>query len=251
MLNKVMIGRYYNVRSLVHKMNPIAKIICTFIFIIMSFLIFDLRFNMLISFLLVLMLLNTKVPLKIYLKTILNIKWLLLLILITNIIIGSNLVVTIITMLRLIYIVLYTAILTLTTPPTEIIYGIEKIFLPLKLIGLPVNKIALSISLVLKFIPTIIDQKNKILKSQASRGIDYYNSNLKGKFLAIHSSIIPAFILSFKKTNDLSDLVEVRLYNIDNKRVNFRQNRWGFYDTFLVLIHLAILILIVVKGVLI
>ena len=150
----------------------------------------------------------------------------------------------------MIYILLYTSILTLTTPPTEITYGLEKLFLPLKLIGIPVNKMALSISLALRFIPTIIDQGNKIIKSQASRGIDYYNSNLKGKILAIKSLIIPMFALSIKKADDLADSMEVRLYNVNSKRINFRQNKWHFYDTFLVLMHLSLFILIMKEVVL-
>ena len=245
MLNKIMIGRYYPVNSQVHKMNPLAKIICILLFIVMIFFTYDIRFNVIISVLLILMLLNTKVPMKIYIKTILSIKWLLLFILIINLILRTNLQVTIITALRLVYIVLYTSILTLTTPPTEITYGLEKFFSPLRLIGIPVNKMALSISLALRFIPTIIDQGNKIIKSQASRGIDYYNSNFRGKILAIKSLIIPIFVLSIKRADDLADAMEVRLYNINNKRTNFRQNRGGVYDTFLVLMHLALFILIV------
>ncbi len=250
MLNKVMIGRYYPINSLVHKMNPLAKIICVLLFIIMTFLTFNIRFNILLFILLILMLFNTKIPLNIYLKTILSIKWLILFILIVNIIFRSELQITIITILRLIYVVLYTSILTLTTPPTEITYGLEKIFLPLRLIGIPVNKMALSISLALRFIPTIIDQGNKIIKSQASRGIDYYNSNFHGKLLAIKSLIIPMFVLSFKKADELADSMEVRLYNINKKRTNFRQNKWQFYDTFIVLMHIGLFILIMKEVVL-
>lgn len=245
MLNRIMIGRYYPVNSQVHKMNPLAKIICILLFVVMIFFTYDIKFNIIISILVILMLLNTKVPIKIYFKTILSIKWLLLFIFIINLILGFNLQVTIITVLRLVYIVLYTSILTLTTPPTEITYGLEKFFSPLRLIGIPVNKMALSISLALRFIPTIIDQGNKIIKSQASRGIDYYNSNLQGKILALKSLIIPIFVLSIKRADDLADAMEVRLYNINNKRTNFRQNRWGLYDTFLVIIHLSLFILIV------
>lgn len=245
MLNKIMIGRYYPINSLVHKMNPLAKIICVLLFVIMSFFTFDLRFNALLLVLLMLMMCNTKVPFDIFFKTILSIKWLLLFILIINLVVGSNLEVTIITMFRLIFVVLYTSILTLTTPPTEITYGLEKLFSPLKIIGIPVNKMALSISLALRFIPTIIDQGNKIIKSQASRGIDYYNSNLKGKILSIKSLIIPMFVLSIRKADDLADSMEVRLYNVNNKRINFRQNKWGFYDTFVVLLHLGLFVLIV------
>ena len=250
MLNKVMIGRYYPINSLVHKMNPLAKIICVLLFIIMSFLTFNIRFNILLLILLILMLCNTKIPFNIYFKTIFSIKWLLLFILIINLIVGSSLNVIIITILRLIYVVLYTSILTLTTPPTEITYGIEKLFSPLKLIGIPVNKMALSISLALRFIPTIIDQGNKIIKSQASRGIDYYNSNIKGKLLAVKALIIPMFVLSIKKADDLADSMEVRLYNVNSKRINFRQNKWRFYDTFLVLMHLGLFILMMKEVVL-
>lgn len=245
MLNKVMIGRYYPIDSFVHKMNPLAKIICILLFVVMIFLTYDFRFNIIISILLLLMLSNTKVPFNIYLKTVLSIKWLLLFIFLINLILGTSLQITIITIMRLIYVVLYTSILTLTTPPTEITYGLEKLFLPLRIIGIPVNKMALSISLALRFIPTIIDQGNKIIKSQASRGIDYNHCNLKGKILSLKSLIIPMFVLSFKKADDLADAMEVRLYNVNSKRVNFRQNRWGFYDTFLVLMHLSLFVLIV------
>ncbi|MEG2322688.1 MAG: energy-coupling factor transporter transmembrane component T, partial [Bacilli bacterium] len=187
-------------------------------------------------------------PLMIYFKTILSIKWLLLFIVIINLIFQSSLQFTIITLLRLIYIVLYTSILTLTTTPNEITDGLSKFFSPLKLIKIPVNKMALSISLALRFIPLIVDEANKILKSQASRGIDYNNSNLKGKFLALKSLIVPVFILTFKSADSLADVMELRLYNVSAKRVNFRQNKWGFYDTFLVLLHLALFVLIIVKG---
>ena len=106
---------------------------------------------------------------------------------------------------------------------------------------------SLSISLALRFIPTIIDQGNKILKSQASRGIDYYASGIKGKFTAVKSMLLPMFILTIRRADTLSEAMQIRLYNINSKRTNFRINKWGFFDTFLFLIHLGILILIVVR----
>ena len=244
-----MLGRYYPISSLIHKMNPIAKLLCLLFFIIMIFFTNDIRFNVLLASLLLLILLSTKIPFSFYGKAIWGMKWLLLFILVINLILGTTLQTTCVTLLRIIYIVLYSTILTLTTPPSEITYALEKIFSPLKLIKVPVNRMALSLTLALRFIPTIVDTGNKILKSQASRGIDYYHSNLKGKFLALKSLLIPVFILTLKKADALADSMEVRLYNVDSKRTNFRQNRWGMYDTFLVLIHLSLFILIVVKGV--
>ena len=158
-----------------------------------------------------------------------------------------DIITTTISMLRLISIVLYTSILTLTTSPTEITYGLEKFLSPLKIIKVPVNKIALSISLALRFIPTLIDQGNKILKSQASRGVDYYNSNIKDKFMAIKSMLIPMFVITLKKSDDLADTMAVRLYNVNEKRTNFRVNKWSFFDIYMVIIHVCILILIIIK----
>lgn len=251
MLNKVMIGRYYPISSFIHKMNPIAKLLCLFLFIIMIVLTNDIRFNILLSVLLLLVLLSTQVPMIIYGKAIWGMKWLLLFIFGINLLLGTTLQTTSIAILRVIYIVLYSTVLTLTTPPSEITYALEKIFTPLKLIKVPVNRMALSLTLALRFIPTIVDTGNKILKSQASRGIDYYHSNIKGKILALKSLLIPVFVLTFRKADALADSMEVRLYNINNKRTNFRQNKWGIYDTFLILIHVSLLILIVVKGVIV
>lgn len=249
MLNKVMIGRYYPIPSLIHRMNSVAKLLCLLLFAVMIFFANDIRLNLLLAVLLGLMLVNSKVPMALYMKTVWGMKWLLLFIFIINVIVGASLEGTIIMLLRIIYIILYSTLLTLTTPPSEITYGLEIIFSPLKLFKIPVNRMALTLTLALRFIPTIIDTGNTILKSQASRGIDYYNSNFQGKLLALKSLLIPMFVLTMKKADDLADSMEVRLYNVDRKRTNFRQNRWGLYDTFLVLIHVSLFVLIVVKGV--
>ena len=248
MLNKI--GRYYPINSRVHDMNPVAKIICTLLFIVMSFLTYDIKLNILIFILLFLILINTEIPLKVYFKTVFSIRWLLIFILIINLIVKTNLEITIITIFRIIFVVLYSSVLTLTTPQSEITYGLERVFGFLKLFKVPVNKMALSISLALRFIPNIIDEGNKILKSQASRGIDYYNVNLKGKLLALKSLIIPMFVITMKKADDLADIMEVRLYDVNGSRTNFRQNKWSFYDTFIVLVH-VILIILIVKEVMI
>lgn len=247
MLNNFVLGRYYNLNSKVHSMHPLSKIICTIIFIIMIFICNDIKLMVLLSFLAILFKEIAHIPNNIYYKTIMSLKYILIFILIINIILNINIVVTIMTMLRLVLIVLYTSILTLTTSPTEITYGLEMFLSPLKIIRVPVNKMALSISLALRFIPTIIDQANKILKSQASRGIDYYNAGLKGKFIAIRSMIVPMFIITIKRADDLANIMTVRLYSINQKRTNFRINKFNFFDIYMILIHITILILIIYR----
>lgn len=247
MLNDVVIGSYYPVKSKVHFMNPVSKVLCTILYIIMIFLCQDVRLMLLLMLLSVLMIEIAHLPKSIYLRTFRSLKFLIILMIVIYYFIGTDLETVLNMILRLINIVLYTTILTLTTPPTEITYGLQKALSPLKLVGIPINKMSLSISLALRFIPTIIDQGNKILKSQASRGIDYYASGIKGKFTAVKSMLLPMFILTIRRADTLSEAMQIRLYNINSKRTNFRINKWGFFDTFLFLIHLGILVLIVAR----
>lgn len=247
MLNNLVLGIYYNNYSKVHYMHPLSKIICTVVFIIMVFICNDIKLMILLSLLAILFTEIAHLPKTIYYKTIMSLKYIIIFIVLINLIFKADLITTIMDILRLVLIVLYTSILTLTTPPTEITYGLELLFSPLKIVRIPVNKIALSISLALRFIPSIIDQANKILKSQASRGIDYYNSSLKGKFLAVKSMIIPMFMITIKKADNLADAMTVRLYSINDKRTNFRINKWYFFDTYMVLVHVTILVLIIYR----
>ncbi len=251
MLNKIMLGRYYPVLSPVHKMNPLSKILCTVIFIILMLINNSLFFTLLITAFIVLIILMSNVPLKIYYHAVRSLRVLIIFIIIINLIFGAGYQTTILMIARLVLIVLYTSILTLTTPPTELTYGLELFFTPLRMIGIPVNKLALTLSLAIRFIPTIIDQANKIMKSQTCRGIDYTTSKIGDKLTGVRSLMLPMIIHSFKKADELAMSMELRLYNIDKKRVNFRMNKWKFFDTYMFLVHLVILVLLVIKEVLV
>lgn len=248
MLNNIVIGKYYPVRSRVHLMNPLSKIICTISFIIMCVFANTIVMNFVLFALVILMILNSNIPFKYFFSTIKSLRFILLFTIILNFIFNIYFETTLVMLCRIILIVLYTSILTLTTPPTEITYGLEKFFSPLKKFKISVNRMALSISIALRFIPTIIDQANKILKSQASRGIDYYNSGFKDKMIAIKSLIIPMFVLTIKKADDLADSMTIRLFSIYKERTNYRINKWQFYDTYLVLIHIVLLISLIFRG---
>ncbi len=249
MLNNVMVGRYYPITSKIHKMNPLSKIICTVIFVILMFLTNDLFFIGLITGFVLLILLMSNVPLKVYFRTIKSLKILIIFIIIINIIFSASWQTIVIIVARLVLVVLYTSSLTLTTPPTELTYGLELFFAPLRLIGIPVNKMALSLSLAIRFIPTIIDQANKIMKSQSCRGINYNNFKIKDKLIGIKSLLLPMLIHSFKRADELATSMELRLYSINKKRTNFRMNNWRFFDTYMCLVHTTILVLLIIREV--
>ena len=248
MLNNITIGKYYPVRSRVHLMNPLSKIICTITFVLMCLFANSMLMNAMLFILVMLMIMNSHIPVKYFFKTVRSLRFILLFTIIFNMLLNIYFETTLIMLSRLILLVLYTSILTLTTPPTEITYGLEKFLSPLKVFKVPVNRMALSISIALRFIPTIIDEGNKILKSQACRGIDYNSSNIKDKFVAIKALIVPMFVLTIKRADELADAMEVRLFSIYRKRTNFRQNKWGFYDTYLVSIHVVLMFTLIARS---
>lgn len=251
MLNNVAIGRYYSINSPMHSLNPIIKIISTLLFVISVFFADTLTSNLGLFFIITFMTVSSKVPSSVYFKTLKSLRGLLIALFIINIIMGVGVKETAIIVVRLIFIVIYTSMLTLTTSPTEITYGLEKVFSPLKIIKIPVNKMALSLSLAIRFIPTILDQADKILKSQASRGIDYNNSKIKGKFMALNAMLYPMFSLSIKRADDLADAMEVRLFSINSKRTNYRINKVKIFDILVLLLHIGIIFLAISKGVII
>ncbi len=249
MSNNLILGRYYPVKSFIHSMNPLSKVICLFIFVIMNLISNSILFRILLLVLNVLIVYLSNVPTMVYLKSLSKMKIFLIFIFIINIIFGVNIITNILMVIKIVLLVNYSSILTLTTPPTEITYGLEMFLKPLNKLKIPVNKVSLSISLALRFIPTIFDEATKILKSQASRGVDYYNSDLKGKIEAVKTMIIPMFKLSLKRADIFADAMEVRLFSFDKRRTNYRINKWGLFDTVSVLIHSVLFILILVSEV--
>lgn len=249
MLNDIVIGKYYPVNSKIHDLNPTFKIISTLLFVISVFLTNDIYMHIILFAFLLLIISATNVPFKAYFKTIYSVKWLLLFILIINLIFKVSLTNSIVMILRIIYLLWYTTVLTLTTTPMDLTYGLQKTMSPLKKI-IPVNKIAFSLTLALRFIPTIFDQANKILKSQANRGIDYRYINLKGKLTSLSSLIIPIFNLTLKKADDLADTLEVRLYDINSDRKYSNYNAVGIFDMLYLISHITIIVIIIINGVL-
>ena len=243
MFNKYSIGNYYLKDSVIHKLNPLFKII-SLILSIISTLIANNLIDFLIIFIFILSIIYlSKIELKIYLKNIYTLRIFIIFIIIINLIFGLNLIETLYMVLKIIYLVILSAILTLTTPPTEITYGLEKVLRIFNKI-LPVNSIALTITLALRFIPMITMQAERIIKASSLRGIDF-NDGIKSKISAISNMIIPMIYLSLKKADDLADIMEVRLYNYGISRTNYRLNKWKIKDSILLVLNIVVLIMVI------
>ncbi len=133
--------------------------------------------------------------------------------------------------LRLIMIISFSSLLTFTTKPTDLTLAIERVLTPFKLVKLPVSELALMISISLRFIPTLLEETQKILKAQTSRGADFTEGNIKEKVVQIISLLIPMFIISFKRAEDLANAMEARGYVPGKKRTSLKELKWHLCDT--------------------
>ncbi len=134
-------------------------------------------------------------------------------------------------MIRLILVMMMTNIFTSTTKPMEMTAAMEWLFYPLKWIHVPIHKLAMALSLALRFIPTLMDQTNRIMRAQASRGVDYKQGKFKDKVRAIVALIIPLFMQAFITSGELADAMEARGYDPNAKRTRYRVVKWQLKDT--------------------
>lgn len=139
-------------------------------------------------------------------------------------------------MIRLILVMMMTNIFTSTTKPMEMTSAMEWLFYPLKWIKVPIHKLAMALSLALRFIPTLMDQTNRIMRAQASRGVDYKQGKFKDKVRAIIALIIPLFMQAFITSGELADAMEARGYDPNARRTRYRVVKWQRKDTLCVLL---------------
>lgn len=126
--------------------------------------------------------------------------------------------------------IIVTTLLTATTKPVALTKAIEDLLLPLKLLFIPVHIIAMIISIALRFIPTLLEEAQRIMKAQASRGVDFKNGNIKSKAKSMVTLIIPLFVSAFSKAEDLGNAMETRGYNPYEKRTRYRTYPVRFVD---------------------
>lgn len=245
MLDNISLGRYYPKDSFIHKLNPVFKVISLLIMIVSIFFIDSYAdIIMLISYLL-LTLSYSDISIKVYLKNIYNIKVFLLFILIINLIFFKGINQIVFDLFKIIFILMYSSVLTYTTAMTEINYGVYYILKPLNRM-IPINDISMVITLALRYIPTLMDEASRIVRAQKVRGINFDTKNIKEKISNIYSVFIPMFVISIKKAFDIADIMDIRLYNYGRSRTNYRLNKWIWVDTLLLILNITILIIVII-----
>ena len=229
MLTNINFGKYYERDSVVHKLSPVFKIISLLIMIVSIFFIDSYKdIIMLTSYLILMMIYSIKI--------------FLVFILIIDLIFNINN--TIYDLYKLIFIIIYSSALTYTTSTSEITYGIERMLRPFNNY-IPVNDIAMIITLTIRYIPTLTMEADRIIKAQKMRGINFDNKNIKDKISTLVGVFIPMFVLSLKKSESLGDIMDLRLYNYGKSRTNLRTNKWKKKDSLLLVLNILILSIVI------
>ncbi|BAP39333.1 energy-coupling factor transporter transmembrane component T family protein [Metamycoplasma canadense] len=156
---------------------------------------------------------------------------------------------TISIMIRIYGVILITTILTVTTKSVLLTRAINDLLYPLKLFKIPTEIITMIISIALRFIPTLLDESNRIMKAQSSRGVDFKNGNFKDKIKSFIVLMIPLFVSSFNKANDLSDAMTSRGYEPYSKRTYYRKISPKWKDILASIILLGLTTLVVVCSI--
>lgn len=255
-MENMIFGRYVPIDSLVHRMDPRSKLLLVFLFVCIVFLANNAITYGILGIFTILMLYLSKVPFRFLYAGLKPVLWLILFTLILHIFLTKEgellfrlgwlevyeggLIQGLFISLRFFYLILVTSLLTLTTTPIEITDGLETLLDPMKKIKFPVHEMALMMSISLRFIPTLMQETDKIMKAQMARGVEFSSGPIKARLKAIVPLLIPLFVSSFKRAEELAIAMEARGYRGGEGRTKYRQLTWTYIDT-LILLLLAIL----------
>lgn len=261
MLKSMIFGRFIPGETVVHQMDARAKLLFVFFFVAIIFL----ANNSITYGILTILVLSIVMLSKIKLRVLLNgLKPVLLLVIFTFFLHvfftkGGEVIFQykfleieeeglrqgIFISVRFLLLVIVTTILTLTTSPISITDGLELLLHPLKRWNLPVHELALMMSISLRFIPTLLDETDKIMKAQMARGSDMTSGPWKSRVKAVIPLLVPLFVSAFKRAEELAIAMEVRGYRGGEGRTRYRQLKWKLLDTsaMLLLAFVSVLLL--------
>ncbi len=247
MFRDVTFGQYYPADSFVHKMDARIKLVLSLLFMVgIFFVVSYVGFAVITLYLLVVIAL-ARVPLKSVLKSVKGIIFLLLLTAIINVfftkgagepllswwkieIYTEGLIFASKMLLRLTYLVIGSSILTLTTTPVDLTHAVESLLKPLRVIKFPVHEFALIMSLTLSFIPSLMEETDRIIRAQKARGADFDTGGLVKRAKAFVPILIPLLVGGFRRADELANAMNSRCYEGATKRTRMRKMRLGWRD---------------------
>lgn len=262
MMDKLIFGRYVTGDSLIHRLDPRAKLLSTLLFVVIIFLANNWMTYLGLALFVGFGIYLSDIKLSFFINGVKPLIWLILFTVLLQVVFtaGDNVLfswwVIVISkeglvngafiFMRFVLIIFMTTLLTLTTMPMSLTEAIEYLLHPGKKIGVPVHEIALMLSIALRFVPTLMDETEKIMNAQRARGIDFGEGNLYNQMKSIVPMLIPLFVSSINRAEELATAMEARGYKGGEGRTKFRQLTWQRRDTYLLGVYLAMTIFLII-----
>ena len=260
MIRDITIGQYYNTKSVIHSLDPRMKLNAVMIFILSIFFVKSYIGYLISAIFLFFCIKLSNVPMKFILRGLKSILFLLFLSIFLNIfftpgreifsykifkITYEGLDIAGKMMIRLIILILFSTLLTLTTTPMQLTDGIDYNLSFLKIFKIPISDIALMMSIALRFIPILIEEVDKIMKAQISRGVRFDDKNFLKRIKAYIPILVPIFVSAFKRSNDLAIAMESRCYVDSDNRTKLNPLVYKKIDFFAYIYVFTYLIVII------
>lgn len=246
MFKDIAFGQYYPTDSVVHRMDPRMKLFLTVLFVVAIFFVNTYFGFMMTAAVLLFIILLAKLPMLSVLKSVRAIIFIVIFAAVINLFMISDgevlwswralqitdqgIHTTIKMTLRLVLLISGASLLTLTTTPVEVADGTESLMKPLRLIKVPVHDIAMIMSIALRFIPTLFEETNKIIAAQKARGASFDTGGLIARAKALLPVLIPLFVNSFRRADELAFAMDARCYNATENRTKMKVMKLGVAD---------------------
>ena len=265
MIRDITLGQYYQTDSVLHRLDCRVKLVGTLAFIISLFVVNNVWGYLLAAMFLALCIRLSNVPFKFMVKGMKSIVFLMLFAVVFNLFLTPGTPAVTIWKLkitwegiemaskmavRLVMLIIGSSLMTLTTTPNHLTDGLESLLNPLKKLKVPVHEVSMMMSIALRFIPTLIEETDKIMKAQMARGADFEDGNLIQKAKSMVPLLIPLFVSAFRRADDLAMAMEARCYSGGEGRTKMKPLRYQGTDRKAYVILIAFLVLVIVARVL-
>lgn len=264
MLNDITLGQYFPGNSPVHRMDPRVKLILTIVYIAGVFMVGNLLGYVIAMAFLYLIVRVSGISFSYLLKGIKPLRLIILFTFILNLffmpgetpllslgfytLTQEALSNAVYFALRLVFLVMGTSVLTLTTSPVQLTDGLERLLRPLQRFHFPAHELAMMMTIALRFIPTLLEETDKIRKAQMARGADFESGNLLARAKAMIPLLVPLFVSAFRRANDLAMAMEARCYRGGDHRTRLRELKTTRLDLYAALAMAAFIAVILAEG---
>lgn len=263
MLKDISIGQYFPGKSVIHRMDPRIKLILTVVYIVMLFMVKNVLLFLLIIAFLASIILIAKIPIKSVLKSVKPILPLIIFTSLLNMFFVSGTIIfswwvinislegielAISMSIRIVCLIIGASLLTYTTSPIALTDAIERLFKPLKYIKFPVHEMAMMMTIALRFIPTLIEETDKIMSAQKARGADLETGGVIKRAKALTPILIPLFISAFRRAEELALAMECRCYKGGEGRTRMKQLSFSSIDWISVAVMVIAITLVVLLN---